>query len=40
MEIVLPIIAAVLGLGLGAGGVFVYNKKNENKGNYDANKTI
>ena len=40
MEIVLPIIAAVLGLGLGAGGVFAYNKKNENGGKNKAEDLI
>lgn len=32
MEIVLPIITAVAGLGFGAGGIFVYNKRKENGG--------
>lgn len=32
MEIAVAAIAAILGLGLGAGGVFAYNKKNENGG--------
>ena len=32
MEIVVPIIAAVAGLAVGAGGLFAYNKKNENGG--------
>ena len=40
MEIVLPIIAAVLGLGLGAGGVFAYNKKNENGGKNKAEDLV
>ena len=32
MEIVIPIIAAVAGLAVGAGGIFAYNKRNENGG--------
>ena len=40
MEIILPIIAAVAGLGLGAGGVFAYNKKNENGGKNKAEDLI
>ena len=32
MEIVIPIIAAVAGLFVGAGGIYAYNKKNENGG--------
>ena len=32
MEIVIPIITAVVGLAAGAGGIFAYNKKNENGG--------
>ena len=32
MEIAIPIIAAIAGLAVGAGGIFAYNKKNENGG--------
>ena len=32
MEIVIPIIAAVVGIAAGAGGIFAYNKHNENGG--------
>ena len=32
MEIVIPIIAAVIGIAAGAGGIFAYNKHNENGG--------
>lgn len=32
MEIILPIVAAVAGLAVGAGGIFAYNKHNENGG--------
>ena len=32
MEIAIPIIAAIAGLAVGAGGLFAYNKKNENGG--------
>ena len=32
MEIVIPIIAAIVGLTVGAGGIFAYNKHNENGG--------
>ena len=40
MEIVIPIVAAVLGLGLGAGGIFAYNKKKENGGKNKADDLI
>ena len=40
MEITIAIIAAVLGLGVGAGGVFAYNKKNENGGKNKADDLI
>lgn len=40
MEIILPIIAAVVGLGFGAGGVFAYNKKNENGGKNKAEDLV
>ena len=32
MEILIPIIAAVAGFFAGAGGIFAYNKRNENGG--------
>ena len=32
MEIVIPIIAAVVGVAAGAGGIFAYNKSKENGG--------
>ena len=32
MEIAVPIIASIAGLAVGAGGIFAYNKKNENGG--------
>jgi hypothetical protein len=32
MEMIIPIIAAVVGLAVGAGGIFAYNKHNENGG--------
>ncbi|MBR6965275.1 ribonuclease Y [Candidatus Saccharibacteria bacterium] len=37
---VIPIVAAVLGLGLGAGGIFAYNKKKENGGKNKADDLI
>ncbi|MBR3135215.1 ribonuclease Y [Candidatus Saccharibacteria bacterium] len=40
MEIAIAVIAAVLGLGVGAGGVFAYNKKNENGGKNKADDLI
>ncbi|MDO4759185.1 MAG: ribonuclease Y [Candidatus Saccharibacteria bacterium] len=40
METFLPIIAAILGLGVGAGGVFAYNRKNENGGKNKAEDLI
>lgn len=40
MEIALAIIAAVIGAGVGAGGVFAYNKKNENGGKNRADDII
>ncbi len=40
MEIAIAIIAAIAGLGLGAGGVFAYNKKNENGGKDRADDII
>ena len=32
MEIIIPIIAAVVGIAAGAGGIFAYNKSKENGG--------
>ena len=40
MEIVIPIIAAVVGLAAGAGGIFAYNKKKENGGKEKADSLI
>lgn len=40
MEIAAIIIAAVAGLGVGAGGIFAYNKKNENGGKNKADDLI
>ena len=40
MDVILPIIAAVAGLGLGAGGILAYNKKNENGGKNKADDLI
>ncbi len=40
MEIIVPIIAAVVGLAGGAGAVFVYNKKNENGGKNKADDLV
>lgn len=40
MEIAVAVISAVLGLGIGAGGVFAYNKKNENGGKNRADDII
>ena len=40
MEIVGIVIAAVVGIGLGAGGIFAYNKKNENGGKDKAEDLI
>ncbi len=40
MDIILPIIAAIAGLGLGVGGVFAYNKKNENGGKNKAEDLV
>lgn len=40
MDIVAPIIAAVVGLAGGAGAVFVYNKKNENGGKNKADDLV
>ena len=40
MEIIIPIIAAVVGIGGGAGAVFVYNKRNENGGKNKADDLV
>ena len=40
MEIVIPIIAAVAGLAVGAGGIFAYNKRNENGGKEKADDLV
>ena len=40
MEIILAVIAAVVGLGVGAGGTFAYNKRNENGGKNKAEDLI
>ena len=40
MEIVIPIVAAVVGLAVGAGGIFAYNKHNENGGKEKADDLI
>lgn len=40
MDIVVPILAAIIGIGGGAGAVFVYNKKNENGGKNKADDLV
>jgi len=40
MEIVIPIIAAVVGIAAGAGGIFAYNKHNENGGKDKADDLV
>ena len=40
MEIAIAVIAAIMGLGVGAGGIFAYNKKNENGGKNKADDLI
>lgn len=40
MEVIIPIIAAIAGLGVGAGGLFAYNKKKENGGKNRAEDLI
>ena len=40
MEIAAIIIAAVAGLGVGVGGIFAYNKRNENGGKNKADDLI
>jgi len=40
MEIIIPIIAAIVGIGGGAGAVFLYNKRNENGGKNKADDLV
>ena len=40
MEIAMIVIAAVLGIGVGAGGIYAYNKKNENGGKNRADDLV
>ncbi len=40
MEIVIPVIAAVVGVAAGAGGIFAYNKKNESGGKEKADDLV
>ena len=40
MEIVIPIVTAVVGIVAGAGGIFAYNKRNENGGKNKADDLI
>ena len=40
MEIVIPIVAAVVGILVGAGGIFAYNKKNEKGGKDKADDLV
>ena len=40
MEIVIPIIAAVVGVAAGAGGIFAYNKRNEKGGKDKADDLV
>ena len=40
MEIVIPIVAAVVGVCAGAGGIFAYNKRNENGGKNKAEDLV
>ncbi|MBR5939242.1 ribonuclease Y, partial [Candidatus Saccharibacteria bacterium] len=40
MEIVIPVIAAVVGIFAGAGGIFAYNKQKENGGKDKADDLI
>ena len=40
MEIIAIVVAGVLGLGIGAGGIFAYNKKKENGGKNKADDLI
>ena len=40
MEIIIPIIAAIVGIAGGAGAVFVYDKKNENGGKNKADDLV
>lgn len=40
MEIIIPVVAAIVGLGLGMGGVFAYNKNKENGGKNKADDLV
>lgn len=40
MEVIIPVIAAVAGLAVGAGGIFAYNKRNENGGKNKADDLV
>jgi ribonuclease Y len=40
MEILIPIITAVVGIVAGAGGIFAYNKRNENGGKEKADDLV
>ncbi len=40
MEIIIPIIAAIVGVGVGAGGIFAYNKSKENGGKSKAEDLV
>ena len=40
MEIAIPIIAAIVGVAAGAGGIFAYNKHNENGGKNKADDLV
>ena len=40
MEVAIIVIAAILGLGAGAGGVFAYNKNNEKGGKNKADDLV
>ena len=40
MEIVIPVVAAVAGMLAGVGGVFAYNKRNENGGKDKADDLV
>ena len=40
MEIIIPIVALMAGLAVGAGGIFAYNKRNENGGKNKADDLV
>ena len=40
MEVIIPVVAAVIGIAAGAGGIFVYNKKNEKGGKNKADDLV